>query len=416
MGVFIGQLLPVYQRQRGTVTAHYHGLSSKRPLLVINTTSAEHIRNDITPGSPSRLTFYKQPHATATPQTAFGKKPFKPFSSSSLKPVEVHFTNSPTNKPRLALCIAGNTRTFHYRMVHERILENVLLPLRKVATVDVFFVVKLDDDPRPLFPRSPASVASTRLAMSKFNPVSIRELTPYDDILRSMDRSRFKPVYEKKKQANSGAVLKQRLLSKPVAANCTAHPGARAFVPYALHRTRQCLSEIRTYEASLRGLKYKYLYRIRPDVVFLDVIPMPTLLTPGTVVTNAVQALNTQTVVQWWYHKSNATAPDTGDHFLAALADDADIAFSAVDAVHDCELFKISILRNPESVMLYWFLTKNLTPVTPQAAWVLVRENVGPECIRLKLLRVENSLLRDAMVKRCERFRKEFQWSTTEST
>lgn len=300
-------------------------------------------------------------------------------------------------------------------MVHERILENVLSPLRKVATVDVFFVVKLDDDPRPLFPGSPASVSSTRSAMAKFNPVSIRELTPYDDILRVMDRSRFKPVYDTGNKANGrSTVLTKRLLSKPTAANCTADSGARAFVPYALHRTRQCLSEIRKYEAAHHDAKYKYLYRIRPDVVFLDVIPMPTLLTSGRVITNAIQSLNTQTMVQWRYKKTNATAPDTGDHFLAAMTDDAEIAFSAVDAVHDCELFKLPILRNPESVLLYWLLTKKLTPVTPQAAWVLVREKMGPECIRLKLLRVGNSLLRDAMVKKCERFRNEFQWSSTD--
>lgn len=298
-------------------------------------------------------------------------------------------------------------------MVHERILQNVIFPLRKLATVDVFFVVKLDDDPRPFYPTSPASVASTRLAMSKFNPVSIRELTPNDDILRGIHRSRYKPVYDRRKKSKT--VLSKRLLSKPIAANCTADPGARAFVPYALHRTRQCLSEIRKYEASHHGVKYKYLYRIRPDVVFLDVIPMPTLLTPGTVLTNAVQSLNTQSVVQWWHRKTNATAPDTGDHFLAAMAEDAEVAFSAVDAVHDCELFKIPILRNPESVLLYWLLTKNVTPVTPQVAWVLVREKLGPECIRLRMLRVSNSLLRDAMVKNCERFRKEFQRSVTDS-
>lgn len=313
---------------------------------------------------------------------------------------------------RLALCIAGNARTFHYQMVHSRILENVVHPLRDVATVDVFFLIKLNDNPRPLHPTSPRRSWSTRAAIAKFHPVFIRQLGPDDDILHEIHPSRYHPVYKTKLDANNNTVhvLTERLLSKPKTPNCTADRGSRAYVPHSLHRTRQCLSEIRSYEAKHRKVRYKYLYRIRPDVVFLDVIPMPTLLAPGVVITNAVPSVNIHTLTKWWQKTKKMTPPDTGDHFLAALTQDADVAFSAVNGMHDCEFFKLPVLRNPEAMTLFWLLSNKLTPITPMATWVLVRERTGPECKRVHMLRVTNPVEKQSMVRKCEQFRKDFVW------
>lgn len=339
-------------------------------------------------------------------------------STASTDLRHINIENYDFSLPRLALCIAGNARTFHYPMVHKRIIENVVHPLRTVANVDIFFIIKLNDNPRPLHPRSPRESSSTRAAMAKFRPVSIRELGPDDDILHGIHPGRYHPVYKTELDANNNTVhiLTKRLLSKPLHPSCDADPASRVFVPYALHRTHQCLSEIRSYEAAHRYVTYKYLYRIRPDVVFLDVIPMPMLLAPRIVITNAVPSVNIHTLTKWLQKTEKTTPPDTGDHFLAALTDDADIAFSAVNGMHDCKFFKLPILRNPEAMLLFWLLTKKLTPITPMVAWVLVREDNGPECKRVQMLKVTNSLLKDAMVRKCEHFKRVFQWSKTDSS
>lgn len=313
--------------------------------------------------------------------------------------------------------------------MHEAILTNVVHPLRTIAQVDVFFVIKLDDDPRPFYPESPRNTEATRLAMQKFNPVLVRELGPEDDMVHTLDAGRYQPVYISRpggdnKSRNTGTssgslkqddvdddngvndrILSQRLISKPLDGNCTADENVRAFVPHALHRSRQCLTEIRSYEAS-HSVNYTYLYRIRPDVVFLDAIPMPTLLTSGTVVTNAVPAISTRSMVEWWKKTRNTIPTDTGDHLLAATARDADVAFSAVNAVDDCELFKMPVLKNSEMMLLYWMLTKGLTPITPQTAWVLVREGTGAECERLGMLRLVNGVWGKRMLRKCESFRR----------
>lgn len=372
-------------------------------------TSSPHPQVYNSPETKNELTSFDTPHASSPLPTA--------TSTQSTTSQHTNLENVYLSRPRLALCIAGNSRTFHYPMVHNRILQNVVRPLQTVANVDIFFVIKLKDDPRPLHPRSPRDSSSTRVAMNKFRPVSIRELGPDDDILHDVHPARYKPVYKTELDTDNNTVhiLTKRLLSKPLLPYCTADPTSRVYVPYALHRTRQCLTQIRSYEAKHRRVKYKYLYRIRPDVVFLDVIPMPMLLAPGIVMTNAVPAVNIHTLTKLWKKTKNKTPPDTGDHFLAALTGDANLAFSAVNGMHDCEFFKLPVFRNPEAMLLFWLLSKNLTPITPMAAWVLVRERSGPECKRLAMVRVTNNVEKDAMVRKCEQFKRDFHWSRTDS-
>lgn len=66
------------------------------------------------------------------------------------------------NYERIALCLAGNVRTFTQRHVHTLIWSNLLHPLSIRATVDVFASFALDDDTEVI--RSPGGALNDPVA------------------------------------------------------------------------------------------------------------------------------------------------------------------------------------------------------------------------------------------------------------
>lgn len=338
-------------------------------------------------------------------------KRFRMYKVSGLVPYIPYFNStssrSADQNPRLALCIAGNARTFHYPRVHNNILENVVGVLRRHADVDVFFNIKIEDDPRPNYPTARTNASATKTAMDKFFPVFVHELTNKSEDNIQIDDSRY--------IIKDGAAT--RLITKPLH-NCSASDSSQAYIPHALHRASQCYRIVEEYERS-HGLEYTWMYRIRPDVVFLEEIPPPTEIQPGSVATNLIPSINTVAVAKWGvreygYPDENASEsgfPHTGDHFMAVTRRDAEAGLNAVRAIDDCGLFKAPILRNSESQLMYWLMKHGLRLMNIPTLWVLIREGIGPECVRVRYFDLANKTLQSDMVRRCDEYKGRFRWT-----
>lgn len=337
----------------------------------------------------------------------------------------------PSPQRRIALCISGNARTFHYHSVHGTLLQYVVAPLKAVADVDVFFNIKLTDDPRPQRPRAARNDTATLSAMAKFNPVQVRQLADNDSY--TVDPARLFAVNE-------------RLMTRPSHCNESLRaetPMKKDFrktadVPHALHRMRQCYDLVSRYEQQQRHrqqqqqaygdggsrFQYDWFYKIRPDVAFLDDIALPLVVGVNATVANVGNASVVNTVIAnispekwtksvktWWEKTATQTAATyghIGDHFMAAHRSVAQVAFNAIQALDECDVFVTPIRRNPESVLLFWLLTHNITAIATTTPWVLVREKKA-ECKRLRMFTIKDADKRSHMIERCRLYKRQFK-------
>ena len=353
-----------------------------------------------------------------------------------------------TTRPRIALCLNGNARTFRYPSVHNNILQRVLQPLRETSDVDVFFNIKLSDDRNPrLGLESPVDLRHTRAAMKKFSPVVVHELSESGE-------EDFVIPEGRRVAADRGT---HRNIQRPENCSTNSHQSISkmlwpwrdrhdtAIAPHSLYRGWQCGRLIEAYERE-KNITYDYMYRARPDVVFLDSIPTPSELnlSVGQVAINAVQVQWTAPFVKWWASSRDVDSGQVGsgaDHFMAAHRADMRVALGAVAAVDQCQFYDAPLDRNPESQQLYWLLTHGLSVKTVDNLWILIREGLGPECFRVRGLDLwggdwkrrrrarrrawlgvwgkEKGFIdsdvslwhqRSAMMRRCETYRESFRW------
>lgn len=302
-----------------------------------------------------------------------------PFNNSST----ANNLSSQFNGPRVAVCLTGNARTFYYPLVQDKILENVIAPLRESYPTDVFFNIKFDDNPRPSRPRAKTDLNATLEAIEKFSPVVLRSLNKSHDFVSGRaDRS-------------------QRYIRRP--SNC--HSNSFASLPHSLFRSQQCLPLIEEYEKK-NGFRYTWIYRMRPDVVFLDPIIRPDDIENGTLYANRGPDMYVWNFIRWWKATYNRTAriPPFTDHLLAGMRDDMTIGLNSFEAINNCTYYSVYGERNSEAALGFWTYRHGLRIHVEPWLWTLVRAVRGAECFRIRLMQIRDQKLRLAMEERCRAY------------
>lgn len=301
-----------------------------------------------------------------------------------------HFSNSfftsarPSDGQRIALCFTGNSRTFYYPLVHDKIFENIVTPLRQSYPTDVFFNIKIDDDPRPSRPRAESRHNETLKAIDKFSPVAVRLLnSSHSFSSKRADRT-------------------QRHIYRP--ANCSSHD-RWANLPHSLFRSQQCISLISDYEEK-HGFKYKWVYRSRPDVVMFDPIMTPESMTDGTVYANRGPEQYIWHFVRWWKSAFNSSThiPPFTDHILAGFRDNMMVALDAFEAINNCTFYSMRGEKNSESALGFWTLSHGLEIRIGPGVWAVVRAEKGAECRRIRKMSIRDRKKRVDMDQRCRTY------------
>lgn len=310
-------------------------------------------------------------------------------------------SNALVERPEVALCIAGNARTFYVPFVHNKIIENIIQPLRSRYPTDVFVLMKISDNPRPGFPEVPVHKYATLQSIAKLSPTVVTLLNSTHD-------------YETTRMADGD----NRTVIVPQYCK-NVNPNATAMLPYTLVRSAQCLSAIEAREQE-RGKRYRWIYRARPDVALLDPIISPDDISTGSIHTSAGPWPSIKDLIDWWQekHEPFRNIPSFGDHFLAGRRREAGVAMRAIEAIDSCEIFDVKGPRNSESSLGLWLLSNGLRIKSQLWSWSVVRTISGPDCDRMELVQVPDPVLRKIMIDKCKTFRASFMreyrnWSKT---
>lgn len=272
---------------------------------------------------------------------------------------------------RVAVCIAGNARTFHYPFMHATMLHNIVRPLRNLYDTDVFFIIRTDDiGARQTELRALADASATMAAVRKFHAVNVTLITSEDDFAHS---ARFLP---------RSARHYERLLA-PAHCGVTAVPTVR--LPHALFRARQCLSLIEAHERRQR-MRYDWVYRLRPDVLVFDRILLPAQLRRDRLYTNQGRPNVTDGMARYWsatHADGKAGDGPIADQMSMSSRVVAGTALRAFDALDDCDLYNARGQHIPEGIYRFWMMKRGIRYQAVPFDWVTVREHIGPECYRL---------------------------------
>lgn len=283
-------------------------------------------------------------------------------------------------RPRVAVCLAGNARTFRLNFTHDSIRQHVIDVLEPSYDTDVFFVISLDDPPRGQLPVAPREDNATLAAVAKFHPVHVRLLDARTDVLRTL---RVRRIFRDRRPPID-------VLRAPP--GCAFTPGANGSirVAHTLLRARQCAFDIGEREKRT-GMRYHWVYRLRPDVALLQDVPLPSQLRRDVYYSNQGRTNVTAALGAWWAARHAGRAAGASGSAGRAVADQvgimsrevAEVALRAFEASDDCELYAAPFLPLPEEVLRFWLLKHDVRYSALPFDWVIVRERVGLECFRM---------------------------------
>lgn len=267
------------------------------------------------------------------------------------------------NNTRVALCIAGHLRSFARQSVRDSIRRHVIRPLRASgADVDVFFHVGRGSvgkgGKRALRRRE----RKAKAAMEEFLPTRV-----------SFFDNRPTPV------------------SWPPGTKCNTKRKIMKHHPPALLRGYECLLDVERHEQET-GVKYGWVYKTRPDVAFGSDLSTPGELRDDTLYVN-MHMPGTSTHAHRWLReqfkrKAMVLNAPIGDHVLVAARKVADVALRAVDAFRECHLYHMpNGTLNSEVGLTYWLVRNSVKYRAVDWFWMLVRDEEGPECFRVKWIR-----------------------------
>lgn len=148
------------------------------------------------------------------------------------------------------------------------------------------------------------------------------------------------------------------------------------------------------------------MYKTRPDIAFGAPVSMPHQLRRDTLYVN-MHLPGTSTHAHPWLRRAYAVnasvlnAP-VGDHVLVAARDVAEIAFTAERAFHGCGLYTMPKgTVNSEVGLTYWLVRNRVRYRAMPWFWMLVRDETGPECFRVKWIRDGTTEGEDERMRRC---------------
>lgn len=267
----------------------------------------------------------------------------------------------------IAICFAGNPRTFRLPLVHENIVKNVIQPLKEEYTVSAFFILTLDDAPRSNRTQGVIDNDAVNEAVRKFGHAETIYLKSQGnfDVLRRSNISHNH--YE--------------WLDPP--AHCSTLGSTTPRLPHTLLRAEQCLQHISEYEKRGR-LKFDWIYRLRPDIIFFDKIITPKFLRKDVYYSNQARTNVTHRTGKYWLgHHGYRGDGAVADQMSLSSRWLAETAMRAWDATEDCELYHMGFTASPEDTLRFWLLKHNFRYSAIPFDWAIVRENIGPECKRL---------------------------------
>lgn len=289
-------------------------------------------------------------------------------------------------KERVAICIAGSARTFHYRGVHENIYRNAVYPLLQNYNTNVFFIINVDNnDPGPM-------KRGTRHAISRFRPTQVIEIQNINSF----------PSYDGRFIPNSRSAKPSSLLAPKW---CNHSGSMKISFSHTLYRTSQCMDIIEKYEVR-RGIKFSWIYKLRPDVVFLDPLSTPHQLKEDIFYTAPWSGRFSSPFSRWWMEYKNSSSAGNGsigDQFLIASRKVAEKAFRAFDIIDDCDMYRCP-LPNSESQLRMWLVKNKIAYQQLPELWDIVRQNVY-DCSWMQYIEMPNLDLRNR-IRKCEIFRK----------
>lgn len=271
-------------------------------------------------------------------------------------------------RDRVAICIAGNARTFRFPFVHQGLLDRVITPLRRDYQTDVFLILRGDDrGARNPSLMSPTDETATLQAVRKLHPTKFSWITGGE-----FNASRF---------LRRTAAEYEAVRQPPGCGNTRV---ATVRMPHALYRAKQCLLQMEAHEQQM-GALYDWVYRLRPDLLLFDRVLMPADLRPDTLYSNQGRTSMTDAMAAWWMraHGGRAGYGSVADQMSISSRAVAEVALRAFDAVDDCELYDAAGQNIPEGIYRFWLLKQKVRYRAVPFDWVTVREHIGPECYRL---------------------------------
>lgn len=280
---------------------------------------------------------------------------------------------APVRRERVAVCICGTSRTFHYKPVHESIRKNVVDPLRSAYDTDVFFIMRMDDDPAPGRHKAQARRNATLAAMRSFHPRKVVEFQgvtgfPASRILRKTSRAAVQVLAPE---------------------SCKFNPNRKAHFSHTLLRTKHCLDVIARHEteSAAAAARYDWVYRTRPDIAFLKPITLPSALRTDHLYVVQSWPSYTAAFARWWGKGNRRSVGNgrIGDQVFAASREVAGVAFRSFDIVDNC-MFYTAPVRNIETGLRMWLVTKEIPYKALPWVWAIVREKSGPECDTIRFL------------------------------
>lgn len=302
---------------------------------------------------------------------------------------------SPPPSKGVAVCIAGNARTFHYKFTHETLKREVIDRLRERYETEVIFILRTDDQPTSGRPAALENRSATLTAVNSFIPTVVKWITDENEL--QMNEPRYVP---------NGLTMYERI-RPPDHCGPKYHPMR---FPHTLFRSRQCATEIIARE-KLRGATFQWVYRLRPDVILPDGIPMPHDLESHVVYTNQGRPSVTEPTGYRWRlsHRFSTPVADGPVADTISFGGRRVIldALSAYTVVEQCDVFQGEITNGPENMLRYWLLERGVKWSAIPFDWIIIREYSGPECERLEY---QNGTGSDpiASMRRCVEFAKRF--------
>lgn len=270
-------------------------------------------------------------------------------------------------KAAVAVCIAGQMRTFRLFPVRLSILYHVLEPLRDAGhPVHVFFHVASGDISKSDFKTSP----STNL----FMPFAPATLTTF-----------------------------------PVTPRCPVKPcpiPRDTGCPHTLLRADECMMQVRAFERHT-NVTFAWIYRTRPDIVIATNISLPSQLPDDLTLYTNMHEPFTNTYAHPWLrqtfpYSSRLLHDPVGDLVHIVPRRLAAVVFSASQAFQDCHLFHMpNGTITPEVALTYW-LAKHAVTYRPMPwLWMLVRQYSGPECAKIPFIYTGNSSTDEQYMRTC---------------
>lgn len=312
--------------------------------------------------------------------------------SSTTAKQTVQFNGLPIDDTRVAFCVCGTARTFHYGGVHKNIMNKMVKPIRATHKIDIFFIVRMDDDAAPTRPIAKTEENKTYEAMHLFDPVSI---TTYTD-MTGLDQTRYREKVD---------MVPVHMISPK---SCGFEPPKILDLSHTMFRTRQCLDIVSAHEQK-QGFRYAWMYRVRTDTV---IIGKGLLITPPQMKRDVMYVSLTQfdsyKFEVWWKIKHDvefAGNDSIGDQFFAGSRQVAEVAFKSFNIMDDCEAYEMP-QPNIESSLRMWYVKHNITYYPMPWMWVIIRDSLGPLCHWLDRLEVPNTS-EESRKEECESFWKE---------